>query len=157
GQSAGPGVKGADVAAVCAVAPGATHDQFVFDQERRAIDIAAALLDILDLDIPDSLACLRIQSDNVIVHGSEEDHAVADCHAAIELAVRRDLASRHVVVVGPQPFTGLCIQGEDSALARGKVHYSIDHEGGCVEAAFYLSSLKCPHRNYVLHVVGANL
>ena len=100
-ESSGLRVEGVDVAAMSAVASGPAYDDFVFNDEWSAVDIAAAFLDVFDFDVPDFFAGIRVERDYVIVHRAEENQSIPDCDAAIEFAIGRYEVAGELVVVGP--------------------------------------------------------
>src|ERR1041384_714315 len=147
-------VERADVTTVGAIASGAADDDLIFDNERSAVDIAAAFLYVFDFDVPDFLAGARVQPHDVIIHRPEEDHSVADRKSSIELAVRRYEVARKLVVVSPQPVSGFGVQGKHAVLACDQVHDPIYDERRRVEPPFDLAGLKGPDVYKILYIVG---
>src|SRR5712692_3455941 len=156
-ESSRLGVERADVAAMRAVASGSSNDDFVFDDEWSAVDIAAAFLYVFDFDVPDLLAGVRVHGYYVVIHRPEEDQSVSNRYAAIELTVRADEIARKLVVIGPQSLAGFRVQSEDTVLTGDQVHDSVYDKGRRVESAFDFTGLKSPHRNEVLDVISADL
>src|SRR4029077_10789406 len=66
------------VSAMGAFAAGHSGNHFVFHQQRRRTDPASALRGILYFDIPDLLACRRVQTDDVILPGAHKKHSEAN-------------------------------------------------------------------------------
>src|SRR6185503_16858493 len=156
-QPSGLGIEGIDVAAMRAVTAGAANNHLVFDNERSPVDVAPALLDVIDFYIPDLFAGLSVDRHQVIVHGAEENQSISNSDASIKFAVRGYEIARELVVVGPKPLPCLCIQSEYAVLAGDQVHDSVDYDRSCVKSAFDLSGLKSPNGNQVLHIVCPDL
>ena len=82
GTAAGIDVEGSEVTAVRGIATGNADDDFVFDDQRRGGDVAAALAHVFDVYPPQLPSCLLIQCDDVIIERAGEYLAGAHRQAA---------------------------------------------------------------------------
>src|SRR5690348_5261296 len=81
GFVAGLHIEGSQITAVRRISAGDTDDHFVFDQQRRAGDIAAALAHVLDVDAPLFAARFLIERNNSVIERPEKDAARANSNA----------------------------------------------------------------------------
>ena len=100
------------------IAAVAADDDLVLDDERRGGDVAAALLGIVDADLPDLAAGFLIERDHEIVLGAEDDFAVADRDPAILDEI--GMAARDARDEGPDSGTArsACPLAASSAKTR---------------------------------------
>ncbi len=68
----------------------------------------------------------------MIVQGAHENQALRNADATIPGAVNDADLPWILVIVVPQLSPRFCIDGEDAVAGRGKVHDSVDHNGGCL-------------------------
>ena len=92
----------------------------VLDQGRRAGHGVAGGV-IAELLLPDDLAGVLVQGDQLGVEGAEVDLVAEDRCTAVDHVTARANVVRQAVVVGPQALAGLGIEGEDPRVGAGDV------------------------------------
>ena len=126
------------------ISAGHADDDFVFDQQRRAGDIATALAHVLDIDAPLLTAGFLIERDHIVIERPEKDAAPANSDAACPGTVDDADFARVLVEVVPDFLAGFGIDSKD-AVPRGRhVHDAVHNQRRGVEAAIHLAGLESP-------------
>ncbi len=109
----------------------ATRDagnDFAFDEQRRRSDVAEALGHVLDLNVPNFLACLRVHGHYVIVLCAHVDAAVANREAPRASQALHISLFRPGIRVGPQQLSGCCVRRVNIILHALEVDHAIGHK-----------------------------
>src|SRR5262249_22940039 len=149
-------IEGVEVAAMGAIASGDADNHFIFNDQRRTRNIAAALRYIFDLNIPDFPPSLGINGDKVIVESSHKDQAITNGNAANRHTIRNgDL--RQFIEIAPKSFSGYGIKGEKAIIGTHQIENAIHDKRRGIQSAFDFAGLKSPRRSYGLHIVAVDL
>ncbi len=126
-QLAGLGVERLDEAADPVFAAIGADQDLPIDRG-RGHRLAVALLGIGDVGLPDHLAGLGIEGDQLGIEGGEIDHVAIDGDAAVvgPAAIDGDRSERMLVV--PEFGAGAGIERIDVIEGGGDVHHAIDHD-----------------------------
>src|SRR5579859_126521 len=125
GAAAGVDVESREIAAMSGIAAGDADHHFVFDEQRRAGDVAAALAHVLDVDSPELAAGFLVERHDIIIERAKEHAAGADGHAARPGAVDNADLARVLVEVVPDFPAGFRVDGEDTVPGRRDVHHAV--------------------------------
>ena len=138
------------------VAAGDAGNHPVLHNERSAGDVAAALVRILDFDLPDFAAGLGVERDQVIVHRTHENQAMPEGDTAVPGPIERHFIGCGIVVV-PDLVPADRVDREDAVPGASDVHDAVGHERRAVEAAVNHTGLEGPGGNEILNVCAINL
>jgi len=148
------GIEARDVAAHAELAARATDEHLAVHHERHQREILALLV-VLDLGIPEHLAGLGVECDQMVVGGGEIKLVLPQADAAAGRMQLEQIVGK-LPLVAPILVARLCVQRDHLPHRRCNEHHAI------VDDRRRLVSLddagrECPHRGQVLDVRGVDL
>jgi len=160
GDASGFGVERGEIAAMRLIAAVASDDDLVLDDERRGEVVAAALLGIVDADLPSLLAGFLIERDQEIVPGAEDNLAIAERYSAVldEIGVTaRDARARGRVAILPDHASLGRVERENARAGGDEVQDAIGHDRCGAKVLRIIAGLENPRREQILDVRSVDL
>ena len=152
---AGLAVERLEVAAVPELPAGAAGDDHVLDDQRSHRG-ALAGPHVAVGRVPDLLAGLGVERDEVGGQGGDEDLALGDRDAAVHVAAAQRHVERRRGPVLPQDVAGPRVEGPDPAVPARDVHDAVDDERGGLERVRRLARVQA-HRAALEDPLGREL
>src|SRR5947209_4531209 len=112
---------------------------------------------VIDLDIPDHLAGLLVESDQVSIEGRHVHAAVRGSEAAVVGAAADDRVGPLLVLIAPERLAGPRVERHGVVERRGEVHDAVDHQRRGLEGADRAAGLIHPARDERSDVLGVDL
>src|SRR5262245_2575903 len=154
----GGGLEAEDLSLDRQLARRLSDDDLVLDGQRRAGEVAAALLRLEDLLLPDDLSSLLVERDHAPVQAAEIDAPVRDREAAVvgleEQRVHHRIELRVEV---PDFLARRRIEREDAIVGGDVVHDPVDHERSGFQTLDNRARLMNPGHGKILDVVLVDL
>jgi len=107
---------------------------------------------MVTLGIPDLVARVAVQADEVGVEGGHVEAITQDRKAAVDRVAAQGQVLRQRFLVVPDLRASLAVDGVGVVPGRGDVHDAVDDEGRTLEAVQH-ASLKRPHGDQALDVL----
>ncbi len=129
----------------------------VFDQHRRpGHGVAGAV--VAEFLVPHHLAGVFVQRDDPGVQRAKVDLVAVNGSATVYHVAARANVVRQAVIVGPQAFAGLGIEGEYPRVGAGDVHHAVaDNSLRLLATLLFVTKGVGPGRGQLEHVLVVDL
>ena len=113
---------------------------------------------VVDLLLPDHLAGVLVQRDELRVQRGEDDEVVIQGRTAVDHVAAGHDAVRQAVLVLPQLGAGLGVEREDARVGRRDEHLAVvDHRLRFLTALLFAAEGEAPHRHQLADGRGVDL